>query len=87
MPDRDRRLGEPEQEVQRRMTILPYDTRLSRWQRAKARSQALVDGFKNWCADGNARLPDGWNPDKLERGFTQVLSETEKAMQDRKPKS
>jgi hypothetical protein len=53
----------------------------------EARSQALVDDFKNWCADGNARLPDGWNPGKLERGCTEVLSEMEKIMQDRKEKS
>jgi hypothetical protein len=69
------------------MTILPYDRYFSRWQRAKARSQALMDDFKNWCADGNVRLPDGWNPNQLESGFTEVLRETEKAMQDRKPKS
>ena len=69
------------------MTILPYDRYLSRWQRAKARSHDLMDDFKNWCADGNARLPDSWNPDHLEKGWTEVLSETEKAMQDRKPKS
>ena len=69
------------------MTILPYDRHLSRWQRAKARSQALMDEFKNWCAEGNARLPDSWNPDHLEKGWTEVLSEAEKAMQDRKSKS
>ena len=69
------------------MTILPYDSHLSRWQRAKARSQALVDDFKNWCADGNARLPDSWNPDKLERDITEALAEMEKAMQDRRTKS
>jgi hypothetical protein len=46
-----------------------------------------MDDFKNWCADGNARLPDSWNPDQLEKGWTEVLSETEKAMQDRKSKS
>ena len=69
------------------MTILPYDSHLSRWQRAKARSQTLMDDFKNWCAEGNARLPDSWNPDQLEKGCTEVLSEMEKAMQDRKSKS
>ena len=69
------------------MTILPYDRYLSRWQRAKARSQALMDDFKDWYADGNARLPDSWNPDQLEKGCTEVLSEMEKAMQDRKSKS
>ena len=69
------------------MTILPYDRHFSRWQRAKARSQDLIDDFKNWCADGNARLPNGWNPNQLERGYTEVLSEMEKAMQDRKSKS
>jgi hypothetical protein len=72
---------------QRKMTILPDDRYFSRWQRAKARSQVLMDDFKNWCADGNARLPDGWNPNRLERGFTEVLSEMEKVMQDRRPKS
>ena len=69
------------------MTILPYDRYLSRWQRAKARSQALMDDFKNWCAEGNAHLPDSWNPDHLEKGWTEVLSETEEAMRDRKSKS
>jgi len=69
------------------MTILPYEGYFSRWQRAKARSQTLMDDFKNWCADGNARLPDGWNPNRLERGYTEVLSEMEKIMQDRKEKS
>lgn len=69
------------------MTILPYDRHLSRWQRAKARAQALMADFKNWCADGNVRLPDWWNPKQLERGYTAVLNETENAMQDRKPKS
>jgi hypothetical protein len=69
------------------MTILPYDSYLSRWQRAKARSQAFMDDFKNWCADGNARLPDSWNPAQFEKGCTEVLSEMEKAMQDRKSKS
>ena len=69
------------------MTILPFDRYLSRWQRATARSQALMDEFKNWCADGNAQLPDSWNPDQLEKGWTEVLSEAEKAVQDRKSKS
>jgi hypothetical protein len=68
------------------MTILPHDKHLGRWQRAKARSQALLDDFKNWCTDGNARLPDGWSPDQPEQGFTEVLSETERAMQKRQSK-
>jgi len=66
------------------MTILPYDRYLSRWQRAKARFEALIADFRNWCADGNATLPDWWNPKRLERGYTEVPSEMEKAMQDRK---
>jgi hypothetical protein len=44
-----------------------------------------IQGFIS--ADGNAQLPDSWNPDQLEKGWTEVLSETEKAMQDRNSKS
>jgi hypothetical protein len=66
------------------MTILPHDRDLSIWQRAIARLRGLIDDFKNWCADGNVRLPDSWRPDQLERGFTEVLREREKTMQDRK---
>jgi hypothetical protein len=46
-----------------------------------------MDDFKNWCAEGNAHLPDSWKPDQLEKGWTEVLSETEEAMRDRKSKS
>lgn len=87
MPDRDWRLDQPEQEAQRRMTILPYDRYLSRWQRAKARSQTLIADFRNWCGAGNATLPDWWNPEQLGRGYTEVLSEMERVMQDHKEKS
>ena len=66
------------------MTILPYEKHLSRWQRAKARSQALMDDFRNWCVDGNARLPEGWSPDRLESGFTDILAEAEKLADDRR---
>lgn len=66
------------------MTILPYETHFSRWQRAKARAQDLVADFKNWCADGNATLPDWWNPDRMEKDYTRVLSEMEKVMRDHK---
>jgi hypothetical protein len=57
-----------------------------RWVTSRKR-RSLMDDFKNWCADGNARLPDSWNPDHLEKGCTEVLSEMEKAMQERKSKS
>lgn len=69
------------------MTILPYEKHLSRWQRAKARSEALMDDFRNWCADGNARLPDGWRPGKFEKGCAEVLREMETVMKDRPPES
>lgn len=68
------------------MTILPDDRYLSRWQRAKARFEALMADFKNWRA-GNARMSDRWKPKQLERGYTEVPSEMEKVAQDHKPKS
>ena len=60
------------------MTILPYDKYFSRWQRARARSQSLMQDFKSWCADGNARLPESWSPDRLQAGFAEILAEAEK---------
>jgi hypothetical protein len=64
------------------MTILPYDKHLGRWQRAKIRAHGLVKDFKDWRGDGNATLPDWWNPEQLERSYAEVLAETEKARQD-----
>ncbi len=64
------------------MTILPYDKHFSRWQRAKLRAQALVRDFKGWCADGNATMPDWWNPQKAEKEYTEVLSEMEKVISE-----
>jgi hypothetical protein len=43
-----------------------------------APAQDLIAGFRNWCADGNARLPQGWSPDRLEAGFTEILAEGER---------
>jgi hypothetical protein len=64
------------------MTILPYKTHFSRWQRAKIRAEALVRDFKHWCAAGNATMPDWWSPEKAKKEYTEILSEMEKVMSD-----
>lgn len=49
------------------MTILPHHGHLSKWQRAKARLQTLIDDFKYFYADDIVRLPDQWKPKQVER--------------------
>jgi hypothetical protein len=49
------------------MTILPDDRYLSVWQRAKARLQALIGDFRDFCAGDIVRLPDAWKPKQVER--------------------
>ena len=65
------------------MTILSFEKFFKRRQRAKARAAGLLQGFKDWCADGNATLPEGWDSQRLEQGFADVLSESEASSEQR----
>jgi hypothetical protein len=74
-------MDKPEMKNCKDATILPHDEHFGRWLRAKVRARELIDGFKQWCSEGNATLPASWNP---EAEFTQVIAETEKAINDQK---